>query len=89
VPNVPSAKKRVRTNKRNELRNKAAKAAMKTAIKKTVASIDAKGLDVSSTVSSTQALIGRTWRRGVIHKNKMARIQSRLQLLANKSQQSK
>jgi small subunit ribosomal protein S20 len=89
VPNVPSAKKRVRTNKRNELRNKAAKSTMKTAIKKTLAVIEAGKDDVNATVSTTQSLIGRTWRRGVIHKNKMARIQSRLQLLANKAQQSK
>jgi small subunit ribosomal protein S20 len=89
VPNVPSAKKRVRTNKRNELRNKAAKATMKTAIKKTVAAITSNSDAASALVSETQALIGRTWRRGVIHKNKMARIQSRLQLMANKAQQSK
>ncbi len=89
MPNVPSAKKRVRTNKRNELRNKAAKSTMKTAIKKTLAVIEAGKDDVNATVSTTQSLIGRTWRRGVIHKNKMARIQSRLQLLANKAQQSK
>jgi small subunit ribosomal protein S20 len=89
VPNVPSAKKRVRTNKRNELRNKAAKSAMKTAIKKTVAAIMSKSDAALAMVSETQALIGRTWRRGVIHKNKMARLQSRLQLLANKALQSK
>jgi ribosomal protein S20 len=60
---------------------------MKTAIKKTVAAIKT-GEQSAELVRETQALIGRTWRRGVIHKNKMARIQSRLALLANKAQRS-
>lgn len=79
MPNIKSAKKRVKTNLRDEAKNRAAKSAIKTAIKSTnekLATADAKEGKVL--LSSTQSLIGRAAKRGVIHKNKMARLQSRL-----------
>ncbi|MEI7634865.1 MAG: 30S ribosomal protein S20 [bacterium] len=78
MPNIKSAKKRVKTNRRDEVRNRAAKSAMKSAIKsanQAAAAGDAKALE---TVKSTQGLIGRLSKRGIIHKNKAARLQSRM-----------
>jgi small subunit ribosomal protein S20 len=78
LPNKKSAKKRVKTNARNEMRNRAAKSAMKTAIKHTQAAIGAGEAQAGDMLTSTQGLIARLWKRGIIHKNKAARLQSRL-----------
>ena len=78
MPNIKSAKKRVKTNKRNEIRNRAAKSTMKTAIKNVTAATAAKDAKTPELVKDTQSLIGRLWKRGVIHKNKAARLQSRM-----------
>lgn len=86
MPNHKSAKKRVKTNKRDELKNKAAKSALRTSIKTALTAIA--GTDKEAVVAKlrdTQALLGRTWRRGIIHKNKMARLQSRMALTANRA----
>ncbi len=89
MPNIKSAIKRAKTNKRDEIKNRTAKAALKTNLKKTVTAIEAGGADVAQQVSSTQGLIARTWKRGIIHKNKAARLQSRLMKQASKAAASK
>lgn len=78
MPNIKSAKKRVKTNLRDEIKNRTAKATLKTTLKKTNAAIAAGDADSAQQVQSTQSLIARTWKRGIIHKNKAARLQSRL-----------
>ncbi len=85
MPNIKSAKKRVRTNKRDEIRNRAAKSAMKSALKRTSAAIAAKDASAAELVKSTQGLVARTAKRGVIHAKKASRIQSRLMKRAAKS----
>jgi small subunit ribosomal protein S20 len=85
LPNIKSAKKRVRTNKRDEIRNRAAKATMKSAIKRTSDAIKSDAAEKAEVVRSTQALIARTAKRGIIHKNKAARLQSRLMKRASKT----
>lgn len=85
MPNIKSAKKRVKTNLRDEIRNRTAKASMRSAIKKTNAAI-AEGVETKTEqVRSTQALIARTAKRGIIHKGKAARLQSRLMKRAAKA----
>jgi small subunit ribosomal protein S20 len=86
LPNIKSAKKRVKTNKRDEVRNRAAKSAMKSAIKATVESVESGDKDTSQkSMIITQALINRTAKRGIIHKNKAARLTSRLMRKATKA----
>jgi small subunit ribosomal protein S20 len=87
LPNIKSAKKRVKTNKRDEIKNRTAKATLKTTLKKTGAALVAGAADATTQVQSTQGLIARTWKRGIIHKNKAARLQSRLMKQANKAAQ--
>lgn len=87
MPNIKSAKKRVKTNKRDEIKNRTAKAALKTSIKKTSAAIVAGEETAGKSVQTTQAMIARTWKRGIIHKNKAARLQSRLMKHAAKAAQ--
>jgi small subunit ribosomal protein S20 len=89
LPNKKSAKKRMRQNKKREARNRAAKSAMKTLIKKSVTLI-AEG-DVENAVKmvrETQSFIGRLWKRGIVHKNKMRRLQSKLMKKAAAVQKS-
>ena len=78
LPNKISAKKRVRQNARLNLRNRAAKSEMRTMIKKTVATAKEAAAVPTDMFRETQALIARMWTRGVIHKKKAARLQSRL-----------
>lgn len=83
MPNIKSAKKRVKTNRRDEARNRAAKSAMKSAVKSTQDAIGSGAEDAPKQVRSTQGLIGRLSKRGIIHKNKASRLQSRLMKKAN------
>jgi len=85
LPNIKSAKKRVKTNKRDELKNRTAKATLKTALKKTSAAV--KEGEAKELLQDTQALIARTAKRGIIHKNKAARLQSRMMKQATKAAQ--
>lgn len=78
MPNIKSAKKRVKTNRRDEARNRAAKSTMKSAIKHVEDAVATGTGDTKALIKDTQALIARTWKRGIIHKNKAARLQSRL-----------
>ncbi len=83
MPNIKSAKKRVKTNKRDEIRNRAAKSTLKTSIK----SLEAMepGDEQKKVLRDVQALVARTQKRGIIHKNKAARVQSRLAKRVNKA----
>lgn len=83
MPNIKSAKKRVKTNKRDEIRNRAAKSTLKTTIK----SLEAMegGDEQKKALRDVQSLVARTQKRGMIHKNKAARMQSRLAIRVNKA----
>ncbi len=74
-----SSEKRARQDiKRNE-RNRQILSTMKTSIKKLRAAIGAKELEkLDALLSETQSTIAKTWKKGVIHKNNMARRISRL-----------
>ncbi len=85
MPNIKSAKKRVKTNARDEVRNRAAKSTMRSAIKRTNSAIAAGEETKGVLVHDTQSLIGRLAKRGIIHKSKASRLQSRLMKRANKA----
>lgn len=84
MPNKKSAKKRVKQNARDEQRNRAAKSSMKSSIKRSLELAAAGDEGASKQVQETQALIARLDKRGVIHKNKASRMQSRLMKRAAK-----
>ena len=69
MPNLASAKKRLRQDAKKALRNKAAKTRIKTEIKKAVAGEDSK---------TAFGAIDRAAAKGIIHKNTAARKKSRL-----------
>lgn len=79
MANHKSSVKRARQDIKRNLRNRQIVSTMKTAIKKLRAAIGAKELDkLDGLLREAQSTIARTWKKGVIHKNNMARRVSRL-----------
>ena len=86
VPNVKSAKKRMRTNEKRRQRNRAAKSALKTSLKRVEALSEANDTEaLRRTALDTLSLIGKTRRKGVIHRKRAARLQSRVQRKLNQT----
>lgn len=84
MPNIKGAKKRVRRNKRKEDVNTYITSSMKTSIKKFEK--DVKSGDVEVANRSLNTAIQKTdkaMKNGLIHKNKAARVKSRLMKLKN------
>ncbi len=80
MPNIKSAKKRVLVAKLRNERNKAAKTELKTVLKK------ARAEDATAEAVKTAAIkLDKSAGKGLIHKNKAARIKSRLAKKANAS----
>jgi len=87
VPNVKSAKKRVKTNEERRQRNRAAKSALKTSLKRVDAACEGNDTDALQRAAlDTLSLIGKTRRKGVIHRKRAARLQSRVQRKLNEAQ---
>ena len=68
MPNLPSAKKRLRQSAKRQLRNQAAKTRIKTETKKALA----------GQTNLAFSVIDRAAAKGIIHKNAAARRKSRL-----------
>ena len=85
MPNIKSAKKRVLVTKTKAARNKSAKSALKTSIKKANAAIEGEGADKEAAVKAAVAKIDRAAAKGLIHKNNAAHRKSALQLKLNKT----
>ena len=78
MPNIKSAKKRVDTAERNHARNKSANSRMKTEIKKFDAAIAAGDAQkAEELLPKTVAIIDKTAKKGVIHKNAADRRKAR------------
>lgn len=88
MPNVKSAKKRVKTNERDRVKNKIVKTRMKKAIKKVSKIISAETLDLQELEAAKKdalKIIGRTAGVKTIDKKKAARLESRLMKRLNKA----
>lgn len=80
MPNIKSAKKRVLVAKLRNERNKAAKTELKTVLKK------ARAEDATADAVKAAAIkLDKSAGKGLIHKNKAARLKSRLAKKANAS----
>ena len=80
MANIKSAKKRAKQNIERRKRNLTRRTAMKTAVKKVIASLE-KGEDVDKTqklLKEANAKISRATSKGIIHKNTAARMVSNL-----------
>ena len=73
MPNIKSAKKRVLVSRSANARNKSKKSELKTLLKKA----NAEDADTTAVIAAVKK-VDRAATKGLIHKNKAARIKSRL-----------
>ena len=85
MPNIKSAKKRVKVIATKTARNKAAKSALRTAIKKANVAIEASAADKDVVVREAVKKIDQAAAKGIIHKNTAARKKSAFALKLNES----
>ena len=85
MPNIKSAKKSVAVSRANNERNKAARSALRTAIKKADTAIDAKAKDADALVKDAVVSIDKAAGKGLLHKNNAARKKSALVKKLNKA----
>ena len=86
MANIKSQIKRIKTNEKARMRNKAVRSELKTAIKKVYAAVEA-GDSAAANEAAKHAykLLDKAVAKGVIHKNQAANRKSGVQKLANKA----
>ncbi|HIU31198.1 MAG TPA: 30S ribosomal protein S20 [Candidatus Caccousia avistercoris] len=83
MPNIKSAKKRVKVIAKKTLINKAINSELKTTIKKANAAIEKNGADKAEAVRVAIKKIDQAAAKGILHKNAAARKKSQLAKKAN------
>lgn len=84
MPNIKSAKKRVKTDALKKVRNNDNIASMRTAVKKAKKEIKNENKEqVENTLKTAIKKIDKAQSAGLIHKNKAARAKSKLMKAAN------
>ena len=76
MPKLASSKKRLRQAERARLRNRSTRSALRTSIKKMLATNSKE--EAEALVNRTQSIIDKTVQKGVIHRNAAARYKSRI-----------
>ena len=85
MANIKSAKKRILTSEKRNLRNRSIRSGVKTAMKKVYAAVEAKDKDAAGKAFvSAVSTIGKAAQKGVYHKNNAARKISGLAQAMNK-----
>ncbi len=84
MPNIKSAKKRVKVIAAKTLRNKSLNSSLKTSIKKANAAIDNNVNEKSEVVKVAVKKIDQAVSKGILHKNTAARKKSKLVKKLNK-----
>lgn len=85
MPNIKSAKKRVKVIATKTARNKAQNSALKTSVKKAIVAIETKSEDMSVAVNAAMKSIDKAAAKGLMHKNTAARKKSALARKMNKA----
>lgn len=85
MPNIKSAKKRVKVIATKTAQNKAVKSALKTTVKKAYAAVDANTANKAEAVSLAIKKIDQAAAKGIMHKNTAARSKSALAKRLNAS----
>lgn len=85
MPNIQSAKKRVKVSEKKNLHNRIVKSGMRTAVRKFDAAVAADPSNAKEQLSATSAVIDKAVSKGVIHKNTANRKKSRLAKQLNKA----
>ncbi len=84
MANKRSSKKDLRRTAKRTVRNKAARTALKTYVKKVRTA--ATGTEAAAALTTVQKMLDKAVQRGIIHKNQAARRKSRAAKAANKAQ---
>lgn len=85
MANIKSAKKRIITSKKREMKNKSVKSKVKTMVKKVEAAIEAgKKAEAEAALKVAISEISKAANKGIYHKNTAARKISRLTIAVNK-----
>ena len=85
MPNIKSAKKRVKVIATKTARNKAAKSALRTAVKKAYIAVDTNADNKAEAVRLAIKKIDQATAKGILHKNTAARSKSALAKRLNAS----
>jgi small subunit ribosomal protein S20 len=85
MANIKSQKKRILTNEKRRLRNKAVRSELKTRVKTARQAVEQGEDGASGLVETAQKRLAKAASKGVIHKNAAARRTSRLMQAANKT----
>jgi small subunit ribosomal protein S20 len=86
MPNIKSAKKRVKVIEAKTMQNKRLRSALKTNIKKADAAIQSSAQDSAGTLKMAIINIDKAVTKGILHKNTAARKKSRLTVKFNAKQ---
>lgn len=78
MPNIKSAKKRVKVIETKTMRNKAVKSDLKTALKKADVAVANNADDKAEVVKAAIKKVDMACTKGIMHKNKAARKKSQL-----------
>ena len=84
MANIKSQKKRILTNEKRRLRNKAVRSEMKTRVKNAIQAAETGAEDTPAELRLAIKRIDMAAAKGVIHKNQAARRKSRLEKRINK-----
>ncbi|MBQ2327288.1 MAG: 30S ribosomal protein S20 [Clostridia bacterium] len=78
MPNIKSAKKRVLVSKMQNEKNRAAKSALKTQLKKFDAALEVGAAEANEAFKATVSAIDKAVAQGILHKNTAARKKSQV-----------
>ena len=78
MPNIKSAKKRVKVSEKKNLRNRVVKSGVRTAVKKFDAAVANDAASAAAVLSDTTSAIDKAAAKGVMHKNAANRKKARL-----------
>lgn len=87
MPNIKSAKKRVRSSNKKNIANHASKSALRKTMKDARIAIESGADDAAEKVKEATVALDVAAGKGLIHKNKAARDKSRLMAALNKMSQ--
>lgn len=84
MANIKSQKKRIRTNEKARMRNRAVRSSLKTAIKHVSAAVEAEDLEAAEEAARKACrLLDKAASKGIIHKNQAANRKSGVMRMVN------
>ncbi|MBQ9059255.1 MAG: 30S ribosomal protein S20 [Atopobiaceae bacterium] len=87
MANIKSQKKRIKTNEKARMRNKAVRSELKTAVKRVRTAVDAQDAAAAQEAANKACrLLDKAASKGIIHKNQAGKRKSGVQKLANSIQ---